>query len=142
MPAMSAVTDTPAASAAEAARHFATRLACETDAADVGGAVAEGTADFVVVDVRSREAYDAGHVAGAISLPHREIDAGTAAALPAGLLVVYCWGPGCNGAQHGARKLASEGRQVKKMIGGWEYYEREGWPVEGTRVRAVRSSAG
>ena len=128
---MSAVTATPAAAPADAARHFAARLAYETDAADVGEAVSSGARDFTVVDVRSREGFAAGHVAGAVSLPHREIDADTAAALPEGLLVVYCWGPACNGAQHGARRLAAEGREVKEMIGGWEYYVREGWPVEG-----------
>ena len=131
MLAMTAVTATPAAAPAEAARHFAARLAYETDAADVGGAVASGAPDFTVVDVRNREGFAAGHVAGAVSLPHREIDAAAAAALPDGLLVVYCWGPACNGAQHAGRRLAAAGREVKEMIGGWEYYVREGWPVEG-----------
>jgi rhodanese-related sulfurtransferase len=128
---MSAVTTTPAARPADAARHFAARLAHETDAADVGAAVAAGDLDFVLVDVRSRAAYAAGHIRGAIGLPHGEIDESTAAELPAGLIVVYCWGPGCNAAQHGARKLAARGRQVKEMIGGWEYYVREGWPLDG-----------
>ena len=124
---MSSVTSIPAAPPADAERHFAARLAYETDAADVGGAIAAGDVDFVLLDVRSRAAYDAGHLPGAISLPHRDIDAATAAALPDGLLVVYCWGPGCNAAQHAARKLASHGRQVKEMLGGWEYYVREGF---------------
>jgi rhodanese-related sulfurtransferase len=132
MRAMSAITATPAAPPAEAARHFAARLAFETDAADVGAAVAAGDLDGVVlVDVRSPEAYAAGHVPGAVSLPHARIDAATAAALPEGTVVVYCWGPGCNGAQHGALRLATHGRRVKEMLGGFEYYVREGWPVEG-----------
>ena len=128
---MSAITSEPAAAPADAARHFAARLALETDAADVGAAVLAGDLDGVtVVDVRSTEAYAAGHVRGAISLPHARIDAAAAAALPDGLLVVYCWGPGCNGAQRGGLRLASHGRQVKEMIGGYEYYRREGWPVD------------
>jgi rhodanese-related sulfurtransferase len=135
MLAMSAITATPAAPPAEAARHFAARLAFETDAADVGAAVAAGDLDGVVlVDVRSAEAYAAGHVPGAVSLPHARIDAASAAALPEGTVVVYCWGPGCNGAQHGALRLATHGRQVKEMLGGFEYYVREGWPVEGDLV--------
>jgi rhodanese-related sulfurtransferase len=129
---MSAVTATPAAPPAEAARHFAARLAYETDAADVGSAIVAGDVDFTLVDVRSRDAHRVGHLPGAISLPHREIDAATARHLPAGLLVVYCWGPACNGAQHGGRRLAAQGRQVKEMLGGWEYYAREGWPTEGS----------
>jgi rhodanese-related sulfurtransferase len=128
---MSRITAIPAAAPADAERHFAARLAYETDAADVGAVVAAGEPDFVLVDVRSREAYAAGHVPGAISLPHAEIDADRAAALPDGLVVVYCWGPGCNAAQHGGRRLAAAGRAVKEMLGGWEYSVREGWPVEG-----------
>lgn len=126
---MSTVTQVPPAPADVAARHFAMRLALETDAADVGSAVAGGAPDFTIVDVRSRADFAAGHVRGAVSLPHGEIDATTAGALPDGLLVVYCWGPGCNGAQRGAARLAAHGRVVKEMIGGYEYYSREGWPV-------------
>jgi rhodanese-related sulfurtransferase len=126
---MSPITSIAAAEPALAAAHFAARLAVETDAADVGVAVADGTLDATVVDVRSAEAFAAGHVRGAVHLPHADIDADRAAALPAGLLVVYCWGPGCNGAHRGAARLAGHGRTVKEMLGGWEYYAREGWPV-------------
>lgn len=128
---MSFVTRIPAADPAAALRHFEARLAYETDAADVGSAVTRGEVDFTLVDVRSKASYAAGHIPGAISLPHQQITAGK---LPAGLLVVYCWGPGCNGAHHGAAKIAALGREVKEMIGGWEYYVREGFPVEGERA--------
>ena len=133
---MSRITATPAAAPQDAERHFAARLAYETDAADVGAAVTAGDLDAVLVDVRSRDAFAAGHVPGAVSLPAREIDAAAAAALPDGLVVVYCWGPGCNGAQHGAMRLARHGRQVKEMLGGFETYAREGWPVEVAEVPA------
>jgi rhodanese-related sulfurtransferase len=141
MTAVTAVTAVPAAPPAEAARHFAARLAYETDAADVGAAVAAGALDAVLVDARSRSAFAAGHVPGAISLPYAEIDAAAAAALPEGLVVVYCWGPGCNAAQHAALRLATHGRAVKEMLGGWEYYVREGWPVEGELAVAGRYEA-
>ena len=54
--------------------HFSGRLAVETDAADVAAALADGPPDFVLVDARSRDAYARGHLPGAISLPHAEID--------------------------------------------------------------------
>ena len=81
--------------------HFSGRLAVETDVADVAAALADGPPDFVLVDARSRDAYARGHLPGAISLPHAEIDERSAAALPPGLVVAYCWGPGCNGAVQG-----------------------------------------
>jgi rhodanese-related sulfurtransferase len=136
---MSSVTAIPAAAPERAARHFADRLAFETDAADVGAAVAAGDPDFVLVDVRSRAAHAAGHARGAIALPHQEIDAAAAAALPDGLVVVYCWGPGCNGAHRAAARLAAHGRAVKEMLGGWEWWQREGHPVAtGADVRRDR----
>ena len=136
---MSSVTTVPAAPPAEAARHFEARLALETDAADVGSAIASGDVDFTLLDVRSRAAYAAGHVPGAVSLPYAEIDAATLDALGDRLLVVYCWAPGCNAAQHAGARIARLGRQVKEMLGGWEYYVREGWPVEGERVDLYRA---
>ena len=110
--------------------HFEARLSFETDAADVAAALAAGPPDFVLVDARSPEAYAEGHLPGAISLPHATIDADAVSRLPDGPLVVYCWGPGCNGAHKGAAKLAAHGRPVKEMLGGYEYWVREGSPVE------------
>ena len=136
---MSSVTAHPAAPAAEAARHFTARLAVETDAADVGAAVASGDLDFTLVDVRSRAAYAAGHVPGAVSLPYAEIDGSALEALGERLLVVYCWGPGCNAAQHAGARIAALGRPVKEMLGGWEYYVREGWAVEGDLADRYRA---
>lgn len=112
--------------------HFAHRLAVETDAADVAAALAAGERDFVLLDARSRDAYARGHLPGAVSLPHAEIDADAVAALPPGPVVAYCWGPGCNGAVKAGRRLAELGRPVKEMLGGFEYWVREGHPVEGS----------
>jgi len=73
-----------------------------------------------------------GHVPGALHLPHTTLNAATTAALPHDkLLVVYCWGPGCNGATKAAMQLSALGFAVKEMIGGMEYWEeRERYPVE------------
>ena len=107
--------------------YFSRKLEFETDAADVGEALRDGTADFVLVDSRSERAYDDAHLPGAMSLVQVGIEG-----LPPGPIVVYCWGPGCNGATKAAAKLAAAGREVKEMIGGFEYYVREGFEVEGT----------
>ena len=121
----------PAAHPASALEHFAGRLAVETDAADVASALAAGERDFVLLDSRGSDAYARGHLPGAVSLPHAEIDEAAVEALPEGLVVTYCWGPGCNGATKAARRLAELGRPVKEMLGGYEYWVREGHPVEG-----------
>ena len=57
---------------------------------------------------------------------------------PAGTrFVVYCWSPGCNGGDKAALALALLGYEVQLMIGGFEYWAREGYPVE-TSIGTVR----
>ena len=44
-------------------------------------------------------------------------------------MVTYCWGPGCNGATRAALAFAQAGYPVREMIGGIEYWVREGFPL-------------
>lgn len=46
--------------------------------------------------------------------------------------MLYCWGPACNGATKAAAKLSTLGFRIKEMLGGIEYWRKEGGPVEGT----------
>jgi rhodanese-related sulfurtransferase len=125
----------PPAPPAEALAHFTARLAFECDPADVAADLRDGDAGFVLLDCRSRAAHDRAHLPGALSLPHAEIDEAALAGLAAEtLLVTYCWGPGCNAATRGARRVAALGRPVKEMIGGFEYWVREGLPLEGEQT--------
>ena len=116
----------------EAARHFERLLAFETDCYDVHRALGRRDPGFVLLDVRSPEAYAAGHVPGAINLPNRRIAESTLAEYPAEtLFVVYCSGPHCNGADRAALRLARLGRPVKKMIGGIAGWRSEGYELAG-----------
>lgn len=125
------VTATPAAAPDVAAAHFARLLEVETDCWDVHYAQQHPPLKFVLLDVRSPEAFARGHVPGASSLPHRRITADALAAYPPGtLFVVYCTGVFCNGADRAALRLAQLGRAVKKMIGGMSGWRENGYPVE------------
>jgi len=124
----------------QAVAWFAGRLATQTDVSDVRAATADGgDPGFTLVDVRGAGAWAQGHVPGAVHLPHAEIP-GRAAALvdPARPVVTYCWGPGCDGAVRGALALALLGYRVKEMIGGIEYWIREGFPVRTAAGLVVR----
>lgn len=126
------VLEHPPADPAEARRHFLARLSVETDPADVHTDLERGTAKLVVIDVRGPKAYEQCHIRGAISLPYRTMNEETTADLPRdAVMVVYCWSPACNAATRGAARLAELGFRVKEMIGGIEYWRREGYPVEG-----------
>jgi rhodanese-related sulfurtransferase len=125
------VTDVPAAASAAAVAHFEGLLAFETDCWDVHVAISARHPGFVVLDVRSPEDYAAGHVPGAVNLPHRRINERNLAAHPTEtLIVVYCAGPHCNGADRGALAVARLGRPVKKMIGGITGWKDEGFALE------------
>lgn len=129
--ALSKVLRTPAADPAEAAAHFYRRATFEADVSDVHADIESDAGTFVLVDTRSTESYEQGHVPGAVHLPTDEIAERAASLIPAGRLVVtYCWGPGCNGATRAAFAFATAGYQVKEMLGGFEYWSREGFPVE------------
>jgi rhodanese-related sulfurtransferase len=110
-----------------AAAFFAVRLACQTDVSDVAAALASGRPGFVLLDTRSDAAWAQGRIPGArhlptAAIPHADLD-------PDVPLVTYCWGPGCNGATLAALEVARRGLRVKEMLGGLEYWVREGLPV-------------
>lgn len=127
----SEVTRVPAADSAEALAHFESLLRFETDCWDVHHAMATGSQDFVLLDVRSPDLYAGGHLPGAISLPHGRIVERNLADHPEdATFVVYCAGPHCNGADRAAVRLAKLGRPVKKMIGGVEGWKDEGFELE------------
>ena len=119
----------PAGSGA-AAEHFASLLAFETDCWDVHHDLEAGSSEFVLLDVRSPELFEQGHVPGAVNLPHGRINERNLSRYPVGtVFVTYCAGPHCNGADKAALALAQLGRPVKKMIGGVEGWRDEGFAL-------------
>jgi rhodanese-related sulfurtransferase len=137
----SSVTQVAAADSATALEHFESALRFETDCWDVHDALSRGQQDFVLLDVRSHELYEKGHVPGAISLPHRKIiESALSQYSKEATFVVYCAGPHCNGAHRGAIRLAKLGRPVKLMIGGVTGWLDEGFKLE-TGLESLRQSA-
>ena len=118
---------------AAALAHFEHRLEWEIDAADLW---ADRDA-YIVIDARTPEVFASGHVPGAINLPHRTITAETARFPTESVLVTYCDGIGCNASTKAAVKLARLGYQVREMIGGMDWWRRDGLPVEGGLAAAV-----
>ena len=124
------VTEPGFADPAAALAHFERKLELETDCSDVHESLQAG-ADFILVDVRGPKLFAKGHVPGAINIPHRSMIAERMVQYSKDtLFVVYCAGPHCNGAIKGAIRLARLGYRVKEMIGGIEYWRREGYAVE------------
>jgi rhodanese-related sulfurtransferase len=126
-----AVTAVPAAPSEVAVRHFEAEFSFETDCWDTHEALRSGDPGFVLLDVRSPAFFEKGHVTGAINLPHGKIVASKMAKYaPSTLFVTYCSGPHCNGAAHGALRLARLGYPVKIMAGGITGWLDEGFTLE------------
>lgn len=108
---------------------FAAKLTYETDPADLAADRAAGRVP-VVVDVRSEAGWRQGRIPGAVHVPGAELSARARDLLPDldADVVVYCWGPGCNGSTWAAYALADLGyTRVRELIGGYEYWAREGF---------------
>jgi rhodanese-related sulfurtransferase len=130
LPTSSVLSVAPAAPAVAAA-HFEARLAFEADVSDVHADLLAAVPGLVVVDSRSDASWDQGRVPGALHIPTARI-AELAPRLvdPSATVVTYCWGPGCNGATRAALAFARLGYAVKEMLGGFEYWVREGFPYD------------
>lgn len=132
----SAVTAIASAPSEIAREHFAAEFTFETDCWDVHDALSREP-DFVLLDVRSPTLFAAGHISGAINLPHGKIVRSKMQQWPdETLFVTYCAGPHCNGAARGALRLAELGRPVKIMAGGITGWIDEGFELERGAVAA------
>ena len=85
--------------------------------------------EAVVIDLRPTEEYEAGHVAGAISIPLAELEAHLAD-LPEGVeIVAYCRGPYCALAPQGVALLRRAGRRARRLEDGFPEWRLAGLPV-------------
>jgi rhodanese-related sulfurtransferase len=111
--------------------HYSNKLNFEIDSWDLKVALENGQ-NVVVVDTRSQEAFSAEHIPGSVSIPHRSMNEDTTAFIDKSALVVsYCDGIGCNASTKGALNLAKLGFRVKELIGGLDWWKRDGHATEG-----------
>lgn len=88
-----------------------------------------GTANApLILDVRTQDEFDAGHVPGAVLIPHDQL-AGRLDEVPADrAVVVYCHSG--RRATLAERVLAENGRAVSQLDGSWIGWRAAGLPVE------------
>jgi rhodanese-related sulfurtransferase len=75
--------------------------------------------DVVLVDVRPREEFAAGHIDGAHSIPIDELEQRLAELPPDREVVAYCRGPFCAYAHEAVRTLQAAGRRARRLEEGW-----------------------
>ena len=112
--------------------YYQAKLDFEIDSADLFAALNANSEDLVVVDARSSAAYAIEHIPTAISLPHRSLSNANVRDLDSHkLYVCYCDGIGCNASTKGALALATLGFEVVELIGGLDWWKRDGYQTEG-----------
>jgi rhodanese-related sulfurtransferase len=109
--------------------HYRRKLEFEIDSWDLKVAREAGER-ITVVDARSNEAHAREHIPGAISMPHREMNAQSTACIErAALVVTYCDGVGCNASTKAALRMTELGFRVRELIGGLDWWKRDGHPT-------------
>jgi rhodanese-related sulfurtransferase len=111
------------------------KLEFEIDAWDLFAVLSAGER-VIVVDARSASAYQEEHIPGALNVPHRSMTEEAVEDFDqAALYVTYCDGIGCNASTKGALNLARLGLRVKELIGGLDWWRRDGYATAGLRAR-------
>lgn len=122
-------------------QYYSDKLAYEIDSWDLNVAL-EARENIMVIDARSPEAFAREHIPSAINIPHRMMSPeATRQVRKDALIVTYCDGIGCNASTKGALNLLRLGFQVKELIGGLDWWKRDGHKTH-TSDRAERTGCG
>jgi rhodanese-related sulfurtransferase len=100
----------------------------EVTADELNKRIQDGTT--VVIDVRPRTEYDAGHIPGAISIPVRELEKHLASLPRRKEIVAYCRGPYCVQSDVAVEFLAKRGFKAKRLEFGLPEWRDRGLSVE------------
>jgi rhodanese-related sulfurtransferase/DNA-binding transcriptional ArsR family regulator len=84
----------------------------------------------VVIDVRPRGEYDAGHIPGALSIPLGDLRARIAELPVSSEIVAYCRGPYCVLAPQAIELLRGAGLRARRLADGLPEWRLAGLPVE------------
>ena len=93
------------------------------------------SADVVILDTRPSGEYEAGHIAGAISMPVADLRRRLRELPKDKEYVAYCRGPYCVYADQAVEFLKTKGRRARRLLEGFPEWRVAGLPVEdGTPV--------
>ncbi|HID03340.1 MAG TPA: rhodanese-like domain-containing protein [Desulfobacterales bacterium] len=110
------------------------KLRYEIDSWDLNIVLKEG-GKVIVIDTRNAEAYEDEHIPGAQHLPHGAMSSETTSHFDKSFTyVTYCDGIGCNASTKGALNMTRLGFIVKELLGGIEWWRRDGYATEGKKA--------
>lgn len=86
----------------------------------------DGKKDFILIDVLSKESFDAKHIPGSINIPVGEIEQNAPKEFPdkGKEIIVYCASESCQASPNAARKLKEMGYKnvvdFEEGLAGWK----------------------
>jgi len=111
-------------------KFYEKKLRYEIDSSDLFEALNNGT-HTIVIDTRAKELYDIEHIPTSINIPHRAMSEETTD--KSKMYITYCDGIGCNASTKGAINLVNLGFNVKELLGGLDWWRRDGYSTKGTK---------
>lgn len=83
----------------------------------------------VILDVRSDESWQSGHVPNALHIPRKELP-NRLKELPRNkILVAYCSDLGCQSSLKATIELRKQGFDARHMVGGYKFWVEKGYPT-------------
>jgi rhodanese-related sulfurtransferase/DNA-binding transcriptional ArsR family regulator len=96
------------------------------------------SADVVILDTRPANEYEAGHIAGAISVPVADLRRRLKELPKSKEYVAYCRGSYCVYADQAVEILQAKGRRARRLLEGFPEWRAAGLPIEvGVTARVI-----
>jgi len=116
--------------------YYEQKLQFEVDSWDLADALKDGK-PIIPIDTRSFDAYENEHIPTAINIPHRTMTVENTSHLDKEMLyITYCDGIGCNASTKGALNMVKLGFKVKELMGGIDWWKRDGYETHGMKAKA------
>ncbi|MBI2789195.1 MAG: hypothetical protein HYX59_10975 [Elusimicrobia bacterium] len=121
---------TPKTHEPSAADYFIAKLKYEMSPYALNALMEEGASGYQIIDVRSSEDFDAGHIHGALNIPLVDLPKMLSEIPKSKTIVTYCGSITCQLAPKAALELAQKGFTVMELHGGLKEWQSYGYPVE------------
>ena len=123
----------------EQIKYYENKLKYEIDSWDLSESF-KTSDEIIVIDTRAQKAYEYERIPNSINIPHKTMNNSTTKDLAKDrLYVTYCDGIGCNASTKGALNMATLGFRVKELLGGLDWWIRDGYETHGINAKKAKS---
>jgi rhodanese-related sulfurtransferase/DNA-binding transcriptional ArsR family regulator len=95
----------------------------------------------ILLDVRPQSEYEAGHIAGALSIPADELSRRLKELPRTKEVIAYCRGPYCVFADEAVKTLRANNRKARRLEGGFPEWRADKRPIERSVEKMKKAAA-